>query len=85
MAISHANERWGVELVRTEHIRLPLMGPEGCTVAPHFRPLCTLHTCAINAFGFKPGDPDWDKKYWFLRDQIDELEWKLSKASKLAQ
>lgn len=81
MTISHAKERWGVELVKTDHPRLALMGPEGCTAAPHFRPLCTLHTCDISSLGFKPGDRDWDRKYWFLRDQINELEYKLSRST----
>ena len=24
---------------------LPFMGPEGCVVAPHLRPICTVHVC----------------------------------------
>jgi hypothetical protein len=46
----------------------------GCTVAPHLRPLCTVHTCQISSLGFKPGDPEWTKKYFKLRNQIDKLE-----------
>ena len=45
-----------------------------CTVPPHLRPLCTLHTCAISGFGFKPGDEQWTKKYFSLRNEIDKLE-----------
>ena len=48
----------------------------GCTVAPHLRPHCTLHTCQINSMGCKPGDPQWTKAYFKLRGQIDRQEWK---------
>lgn len=65
----------GVELKHTDHPTLKFMGPNGCTVEPHLRPLCTYHTCAINGFGFKPNDPDWTAKYFKLRDEIEiELE-----------
>ena len=62
----------GVKLERTNHPTLRFMGPQGCTVEPHLRPLCTLHTCAINGLGFKPGDPEWTEKYFKLREQIEE-------------
>ena len=62
----------GVILLRTAHTTLPYMSPTGCTVPPHFRPLCTLHTCAINNHGFKPGDPVWTSKYFDLRNDIQE-------------
>ena len=62
----------GVTLVPTGHPTLPFMGPNGCTVEPHLRPLCTMHTCAINAFGFKPDDPEWTVKYFVLRELIEE-------------
>jgi len=61
----------GVTLTRTTHPRLRFMGPNGCVVEPHFRPLCTLHTCAINSHGVKPGDHEWTKKYFELRDKIE--------------
>jgi hypothetical protein len=63
----------GVTLTITEHPKLKYMGPTGCTVEPHLRPLCTLHTCAVNSYGFKPGDPEWTKRYFKLRDEIDHL------------
>ncbi len=47
-----------------------------CTVAPHMRPHCTMHTCSINGLGFKPGDDKWTKKYFKLRQDIEELEFK---------
>lgn len=46
----------------------------GCSVAPHLRPVCTVHTCAINGLGFKMGDEKWTKDYFKLRDQLDRLE-----------
>jgi hypothetical protein len=50
------------------------LSESGCTVAPHLRPLCTLHTCKINGLGFKPGDPKWTAKYFRLRAQIERLD-----------
>lgn len=60
-----------VVLEPTGHPMLPLMGAEGCVAPPHLRPNCTFHTCAINNFGFKPGDPKWTKRYFALRAKID--------------
>lgn len=69
--------RRGVTLTPTGHVRLPLMGPKGCIVAPHLRPMCTVYTCDINALGFKKiGDIDgaWTRKYFDLRSKIEEAE-----------
>ena len=66
LAVEH-----GQCLTHTGHPTLKFMGPTGCTVPPHFRPLCTLHTCAINGWGFKPGDPEWTTKYFDLRERIE--------------
>ncbi len=74
MTIQNAKEVWGVELQRTDNPRLPLMGPNGCTAQPHFRPNCTMHTCSINSLGFDPKDPKWTKKYFKLREEIELLE-----------
>jgi hypothetical protein len=79
LAIQIAKDEWNTELVRTDHHKLPLMGPNGCTAAPHFRPLCTLHTCAINNWAFKPGDPGWTKRYFKLRNAIDEADYERQK------
>jgi hypothetical protein len=76
-AIESAQKEWGVALTRTEHPKLPLMGPSGCIAAPHLRPMCTLHTCEIYAFGTKRGDPQWTATYFELRHEIDQLELKL--------
>lgn len=65
-----------VVLERTDHPTLPLMGPHGCTAPPHLRPICTVHTCDINNLGFKRDDPGgkWTKRYFELRDRINDLE-----------
>ena len=72
-----AKENWGIDLtpLKTDHPTLPFMGPTGCVVEPHLRPLCTFHTCDINGLGMKKGDPEWTSQYFELRGQIDELEY----------
>jgi hypothetical protein len=78
MAIDYAKEEWGVELPTTDHPKLPLMGPKGCTAPPHFRPLCTRHVCSINSHGFKPGDGKWTDEYFTLLEQVEEVHYRLS-------
>lgn len=72
MAIEYARDEWGETLKTTDHPRLPLMGPAGCTAAPHLRPLCTLHTCQMNGFGTS-GRPEWDGQYFKLREEIEDV------------
>jgi hypothetical protein len=72
-----AQEKWGVTLARTGHPRLPFMGPAGCTVLPHLRPICTRHTCEVNSLGCKRGDLKWTERYFDLCQQIDEMEMEL--------
>lgn len=67
-----AKELWDVDLPETGHPTMRFMGPNGCTVAPHFRLLCTVHTCAINSIGFKPHDPTWTAKYFSLRKKLNQ-------------
>lgn len=74
IAMDFAVEHWGVELQTTWHRALPLMGPDGCTVAPHLRPICTAHTCEICEHGAKRGDAAWTERYYVLRDAIADLE-----------
>ena len=74
ITMSWAKERWGVELKPTGHPKLPFMGYDGCTVAPHLRPMCTLHTCEVSSMGYKSGDKEWTDEYFSLRDQINEME-----------
>lgn len=61
-----------VTLEPTGHPTLKFMGATGCIVPPHLRPLCTLHTCDVNALGAKVGDPVWTDRYFDLRDQLQE-------------
>jgi hypothetical protein len=78
MTIATAKEEWGVDLSTTDHPELPLMGPTGCTAAPHYRPLCTLHNCDINNMGFTLNS-EWDKQYFILRAAINKLHLQLSR------
>lgn len=64
----------GTPISRTGNEKLPFMGPNGCTMPPHLRPLCTLHTCEINSVGIKRGDLKWTEDYFELRETIEELE-----------
>ncbi len=72
--LDHAQKEWGLVLIQTSHPTLPLMGPKGCTAPPHVRPMCTMHTCAVNGFGFKPNDMPWTEKYFQIREAIEVLE-----------
>lgn len=65
----HARTRWGVELPRSRHPSLPLMGPNGCTAAPYLRPLCTAHVCEKHL-----QDPVFAERYNYTREQISKLE-----------
>ena len=92
LAMDWAREHYGVILPETDgkDVRgnpLPLMGLHGCTALPIYRPICTVHTCEINSIGCKKGDAAWTEKYFRLREEIDELEFKkyfkLEKAIKI--
>lgn len=71
LARQHAREKWGVELRETGHPTLPFMGEGGCTVAPHLRPLCSMHACGINWGGGKGADAATLTHYATLRARID--------------
>lgn len=43
-----------------------------CIIPPHLRPICTLHVCSINSLGCDPKDPKWTRKYFSLRERIEE-------------
>lgn len=57
---------YGVELKDTGHPALPFMGEGGCTVAPHLRPLCSLHVCAYSF----PARLQANAEYELLRSKI---------------
>jgi hypothetical protein len=73
IAREYAKDEFGVDLTAVSDGPLPYMGPSGCVVAPHLRPLCTMHTCQINSFGFKTGDMEWTEKYFKLRAEVDRV------------
>ncbi len=77
ISLEWTREKWDVDLryIFDKDAKIPFMGPNGCKLHPHFRPHCTLYTCAIHAFGFDKNDPTWDKEYWILREEINILEW----------
>lgn len=67
-----AKERYGLDLTETGHPELPFMGESGCTVAPHLRPICTVHACPIS---YSPAshlghDPERTKAYFELRNEL---------------
>ena len=70
----YAKEEYGIDLKETGHEILPFMGKDGCTVEPHLRPLCTLHDCKINSLGFEPKNPELTKRYFEIREQIEDAE-----------
>jgi hypothetical protein len=72
--IDWARTEWNTELRPIPGAKLPLMGPRGCIAAPHLRPLCTFHTCAVNAWGGKADDYIWTESYFELRSRIERLE-----------
>lgn len=58
-----ARQTFGIILEDTgEH--LPFLGPTGCTVPPHLRPLCSVHVCEQHL-----RDDDWTERYFDLREQ----------------
>lgn len=73
-AIDFAKSHWQIELQPTWHAALPLMGDDGCTAAPHLRPICSAHTCEICAYGAKRGDARWTERYYSLLSAIAEIE-----------
>ncbi len=76
LAENVANIRYKEDIshLKTDHPTLMFMGKDGCVCPPHYRPLCTLHTCAISSFGHKPNDSEWTKKYFKLRNKIEKAE-----------
>jgi hypothetical protein len=80
MAIQIAKEDWNVDLTPAEDpvenhsgTITFLSKTKGCVVAPHFRPICTLHVCSINSVGIDK-DTSFTNQYFDLREQIDEIE-----------
>lgn len=77
-----AQKLWDTDVSgqRTDHERLPFMGPSGCVLEPHLRPWCSRHACCINGLGAKirgENADEWTDRYNQLVEQIDELEMQL--------
>ena len=72
-ALSWAKQEYGVDLPRTNHPTLPLMGPNGCTAAPQYRPICTMQNCSIGKTGSLSGDPTGRKteRYFQIRRELE--------------
>ena len=72
LARQFAKERYGLELEETGHPELPFMGSSGCTIAPHLRPICTLHACPISYAPVSNIDNDSKRtqEYFNLRHKI---------------
>lgn len=58
------------------------LGEAGCILEPHQRPICTVHHCEIASLGVFRGDGEATRTYFNVRNQIDELEWKLAEGDK---
>ena len=67
--IAHYAAEMGVTLTRTGHPKLPFMGEDGCVVAPHLRPICSVHVCENHLWDVK-----FSEKYFKLRDAICQAE-----------
>lgn len=66
----------GTDLPHTGHPTLPMMGPNGCTAPPHFRPVCSKHWCVDNPTGrpHPQPPPEVKQRYQELREEISHLE-----------
>lgn len=74
MARLWAKDVWGVRLRDTGHPRVPFMGPLGCTVSPHLRPLCSIYSCHIERGRTHLATPDRAAKFENLLELICRLE-----------
>ena len=52
---------------------LPFLKEGKCIVPPNLRPLCTVHQCIIASLGCDPKDDEWTKKYFELREKLEEM------------
>jgi len=77
ISIEYTKEIYGVDLIPLEGTKLPFMGPNGCILEPHYRPMCSVHVCCINSIGANVHDMEWTEKYFKLREEIDLLEYEM--------
>lgn len=64
----------GIKLERTDHPRLPFMGPDGCVLEPYQRPICAVHVCEPHLYKMD----GFYQEYFELRELITEKEWELA-------
>lgn len=63
-----------------EKVDIPFLKDNQCVVLPYLRPLCTKHTCKINALGYDMGESDeWNNSYFELIDKINETEYETNR------
>jgi len=72
MARKFAKEKYGIDLQDTGNPDLPFMGENGCSVAPHLRPVCAIHVCSIawSPVSHIENDEEKTKEHMALRDEI---------------
>jgi hypothetical protein len=58
---------------KTDHPKLPYMGPNGCILEPYQRPLCAIHVCDNHLVAL-----EFRLKYFDLRERINEKEFELN-------
>lgn len=73
-------EEKGLKLQRTDHPKLPFMGPDGCVLEPWQRPICAVHVCEGRLYR----DLDFYKAYFELRERIGDKEWELEERKQRA-
>ena len=64
---------FGVDLGEPKKRGLYLDDDNRCTIAPHLRPLCSLHQCRIADMGFDQKDRSWTDRYFKLYQQLQVL------------
>jgi hypothetical protein len=52
---------------------MPFVVDGKCIIPPHYRKICTIHQCKINSMGFDKDDPEWTKRYFSLRDRLEDI------------
>lgn len=72
-AIKLAKNNHGIALRRTGHSRLPLMGPNGCTVPPHLREYCATYDCSVVLKGANSISDEFSSKYTALIAERNRL------------
>ena len=62
----------GIEL-ETFSETMPLLGPDGCTAPPEFKPICNVHQCQIASLGhFAAPFSYFTEMYYDLREYLNE-------------